>query len=136
MSNYSIERVYLPTETLGSFYADGVVLAKTMELPWNENKHNISCIPEGVYHVKRESTSPGHEYNHFRIYDVPNRNGILIHKITYVKDLRGCVGVGKAFADLNKDGSPDIIQSGKALQELYDTLPNEFELTIKQKPKS
>jgi hypothetical protein len=34
----SIERVYLPTETLGSWYIDGVMVTKTMELPWKENQ--------------------------------------------------------------------------------------------------
>ncbi len=128
-----IRRVYLETETLGSWYVDGIVFAKTMELPWKDNKRSISCIPEGVYEVRKEFTSPGHKYPHFRIYDVPGRTGILVHKITYVKDLRGCIGVGKAFADLNKDGVPDMIQSGKALQELYDSLPHKFDLTIRQK---
>lgn len=131
---YRIERVYLPTETLGSLYSGDVVRAKTMELPWHDNAHNISCIPEGEYLVKKEFTSPGHVYPHFRIYGVPNRNGILMHKITYVKDLRGCVGIGGAFADLNKDGVPDIIESGITLQKLYDTFPEEFMLTIMKKP--
>lgn len=128
-----IVRTYLETETLGSFLVDGVCLAKTLELSWKENAHSISCIPENVYEVRKELTSAKHEYPHFRIMDVPGRSGILIHKITYVKDLEGCVGVGKAFADLNKDGVPDIIQSGIALQELYDTLPNLFQLIIRKK---
>lgn len=128
-----VVRVYLETETVGSWLVDGVCLAKTLELPWKENQRSISCIPEGVYEVRKELTSPKHEYPHFRIYDVPGRSGILVHKITYVKDLRGCIGVGKAFADLNKDGVPDIIQSGIALQELYDSLPNLFQLTIRKK---
>lgn len=130
-----IRRVYLETETLGSWYLNNVVLCKTMELPWNENKRSISCIPEGFYEVRKELTSGKHKYPHFRIYDVPGRSGILVHKITYVKDLRGCIGVGKAFADLNRDGVPDMIQSGIALQELYDTMPNLFQLTIKKKMK-
>lgn len=128
-----VVRVYLETETVGSWFVDGVCLCKTLELPWKDNQRSISCIPEGVYEVRKEATSPKHEYPHFRIYDVPGRSGILIHKITYVKDLRGCIGLGKAFADLNKDGVPDIIQSGIALQELYDSMPNLFQLIIRKK---
>lgn len=130
---YRIERVYLPTETLGSLYQDNVVLSKTMELPWLNNDRNISCIPEGEYEVMKEEFSPKHQYPHFRILDVPGRSGILIHKITYVRDLRGCVGVGQAFADLNKDGVPDIVRSTLALNELYATLPAAFKLLIMKK---
>lgn len=130
---YRIERVYLPTETLGSLYKDDVVLCKTLELPWLNNQNNISCIPEATYICIREAFTEKHPYPHFRILDVPGRRGILIHRITYVKDLRGCVGVGQAFADLNKDGVPDIIRSTIALQELYDSSPDVFDLTIMKK---
>jgi len=126
-------RTYLPTETLGSFMVDGVCMWKSMELPDKKNAHNISCIPEGTYKVVKELSSNGHQYPHFRILNVPDRNGILIHKITYVKDLRGCIGVGKAFSDLNKDGVPDIIQSTIALQELYELMPERFDLIIRKK---
>lgn len=130
---YRIERVYLPTETLGSFYNDNVVLCKTMELPWINNDRNVSCIPEATYVCVREAFTVKHPYPHFRIMDVPGRSGILIHRITYVKDLRGCVGVGQAFVDLNKDGVPDIVRSTIALQELYDSMVDTFNLTIMAK---
>lgn len=130
---YRIERVYLPTETLGSFYNDNVVLCKTMELPWINNDRNVSCIPEATYVCVREAFTVKHPYPHFRIMDVPGRSGILIHKITYVKDLRGCIGVGEAFQDLNKDGVPDIVRSTIALQELYDSMVDTFNLTIMAK---
>lgn len=133
---FRIERVYLPTETLGSFYKDSVVLCKTMELPWKNNDRNVSCIPEATYVCIREAYTEKHPYPHFRIMDVPGRSGILIHKITYVKDLRGCVGVGQAFADLNKDGVLDIVRSTIALQELYDDMPDAFNLTIIEKAKA
>lgn len=128
-----LERVYLPTETLGSLYEGPVRLCKTMELPWKDNAHNISCIPEGSYMVIREAFTEKHPYPHFRVMDVPNRNGILLHRITYVKDLRGCIGIGTAFGDLNKDGIPDIVGSGVALQALYDMCPDVLTLTIVKK---
>jgi hypothetical protein len=131
--NVSIERVYLLTETLGSWYIDGVLATKTMELPWRENQRNISCIPEGTYEVIREATSNHHPYPHFRILGVEDRDGILVHKITYVSGLRGCIGVGE-FKDLNGDNVPDMINSGLNLQKLYDSLPDRFQLEIKKKP--
>jgi hypothetical protein len=131
----TLERVELPTETLGSLYDENhELLCKTMELPWKENIHSISCIPYGEYDVIREATSNGHQYPHFRVLNVPGRTGILFHKITYVKDLKGCVGIGGAFQDLNGDGVPDMVQSTVALQSLYDKMPDKFRLKIIKKP--
>ena len=137
MKRITLERVYLQAETLGSIYdSDGTLLVKTMELPWKDNQHNVSCIPEGVYKkVKKEPYTEKHPYPHFRIYDVPNRNGILIHLVTRVQQLLGCVGVGSAFKDLNNDGVPDMIGSSIALNALYNKMPDEFELEIKEKGK-
>jgi hypothetical protein len=128
-----ILRTYLPTETLGSLIIDGVCQAKTMELPDKDNAHNVSCIPEGTYWCIREESSPNHEYPHFRVLGVPNRGNILWHKITYVKDLRGCIGIVGDFKDLNADGVPDSINSGITLTKLYNKLPDKFQFTIKKK---
>lgn len=128
-----LERVYLPTETLGSLYDNGEMLCKTMELPWRDNQRSISCIPEGIYKVIKQPLKETRPYPYFRLLDVPGRSGILIHKISYVSGLKGCIGVGKEFADLNKDGVPDIIRSGEALQELIDLLPDSFDLEIRKK---
>jgi len=133
-----IIRLKLPTETLGSLFVNGSMICKTMELPWKDNKRGISCFPDGTYRVTKEAPIPENDprgrkarpYWHFRIHDVPGRSGILIHRISYVSGLKGCVGVGKEHKDLNGDGVPDIIRSSEALQELVDLLPIEFELKV------
>jgi hypothetical protein len=130
-----IERVYLPTETLGSFFIDGKMICKTMELPWRQNQRSISCIPEGVYDVIKQPPKADRPYPYFRFTNVPGRSGILIHRITYVSGLKGCIGVGKEFKDLNKDGVPDIIRSGEALSELIALLPDRFTILIQNKIK-
>lgn len=131
-----LERVYLEDvktpETLGSWWYKGKLLCKTMELPWRKNSHNISCIPEGVYLVKKERFTEKHAYPHFRISGTEPREGILVHRITYVKDLRGCIGVGARFEDHNGDGAPDIAASTDALFFLYNTMPDTFELEIRK----
>jgi hypothetical protein len=146
--NITIERVYLPTETLGSMYDDATreLLAKTMELPWRDNKRSpdsneASCVPEGIYLIVKQEPKPGRDYGYFRFKHVPGRginsatgmSSILIHRITYVKDLLGCVGVGSRFHDFNKDGVPDMAESSVKMEWLYQNLPNEFTLTIKSK---
>lgn len=133
MERLVLERVYLAAETLGSLYRNGVMLCKTMELPWKQNQRSISCIPEGTYLVIKQPPKETRPYPYFRLPHVPGRSGILIHKISYVSGLKGCIGVGKAFNDLNNDDVPDIIRSGEALQELIDTLPDSFELEIRKK---
>jgi hypothetical protein len=141
---FIIERVYLPTETLGSLYfPDMALIAKTMELPWKDNKPNISCIPEGDYIIhKMKPGVAGRDYGYFRFEKVDGRSKnlalnmstILMHRITYVKDLKGCVGIGSRFKDFNKDGVPDMEESSKKLQWMYDNLPDTFLLTIRKKP--
>ena len=137
-----IERVYLPTETLGSMYDDENLLVKTMELPWLDNKNNISCIPEGIYPIKKMPPGFGRKYWYFRFKFVKGRtinpilqmSSILIHPATYTRHLKGCIGVGKKFHDFDNDGVPDLAESKLALQFLVNTLPNEFDLHIIKKP--
>ncbi len=150
MERHFIERVKLPTETLGSWYSpERELLAKTMELPWRDNKSSsdsslASCIAEGLYVLIKQPPKESRPYGYFRIKHVEGRtvdkvtglSHILVHRITYVKDLLGCIGVGGKFMDLNKDGVPDIVESGVTLEKLYQTLPDEFELLITEKPKA
>lgn len=131
--NVRIERVYLETETLGSLYVDDVCVAKTLELPWKDNARSISCIPEGIYTVVKEAFTEKHPYNHFRVLNVPGRSGILFHRITRVKDLKGCLGIGGAFDDIDKDGVLDMVKSTVTLQKIYELLPDRFYLEIKKK---
>ncbi len=141
MKRVILQRVYLPTETLGSIYDGNILLAKSMELPWKDNQSNISCIPEGIYIVHKMMAEPRRNYNYFRFEFVKGRNidkitgwsRILMHKITYVKDLLGCIGIGGAFKDLNGDQVPDMIDSTKALEKLWNYLPDVFELEILKK---
>lgn len=132
---YRLERVYLPTETLGSIYSpSGEPIAKSMELPWLDNRRSVSCIPEGEYRVIKQPPKPGRDYSYFRLPNVPGRSGILIHRITFVKDLKGCIGACSRFYDFNKDGVPDAAESGVKLQWMIDNLPDEFQLIITKKP--
>lgn len=140
---YPLERVYLPTETLGSWYIPDKkeVICKTLELPWRDNQHNISCIPEGIYVFKKMPPGFGRDHGHFRALSVPGRSvnkalnmsTILVHRVNFVKDLLGCIGAGSRFADLNKDGIPDVEESKKKLQWMYENLPDIFELAITKK---
>ena len=85
-----LRRSYFPNGTNGVLLNDGVVLCYTIELPWKNNAHTISCIPEGRYPVvKRYSDKFGW---HFEIMHVPDRALILIHPANdALKELEGCI---------------------------------------------
>lgn len=120
-------------QTLGTLcvlndYETILYSCKTLELPWYENERRKSCIPTGTYRVDK--------YNSkrfglcFRLREVPEREGILIHAGNTFKQTSGCILVGEGFKDIDSDKLTDITNSKKTLNELLDLLPLSFELTI------
>ncbi len=116
-------------QTLGTLFFNGVEVAKTLELAWNDNERKISCIPVGEYTVVRRSSNK--HGNHFHLTDVPDRDLILIHKANYYKELLGCVGVGAKHLDINSDGYKDLTNSRITLIKLLKILPQQFILVVK-----
>lgn len=99
---------------------------KTLELPWNENRKQKSCIPRGTYRVTRRTSK---KYGlHFEVHKVEDRSSILIHVGNWVRQTKGCILVGERFNDLDKE--PMITNSRKTLNKLLEILPLEFNLTI------
>ena len=80
-------RTYNPEGTNGELK---LMVCNTIELPWLQNKRNISCIPEGRYELKmRETKKRG---QHLLVVNVKGRDGILIHPANDAKkDLQGCI---------------------------------------------
>lgn len=131
-----LERVRLKTSTPGSVYlghSRGLLLCKTIELPWLDNQNNISCYPEGDYVMVKEATSPLHPYPHFRVLNVPNRRGILWHVANYVSELKGCTAVGSAHKDMDADTIPDVVDSTLTLNRLYAAFDEEVYLKVRLK---
>lgn len=136
-----ISRTYKPSQTEGVFQLkdnEGKVLfaCYSLELPYLNNQRKISCIPEGVYQVKK-ITSPSQGLC-FSIQNVPQRDHILIHKGNYAgsdnpntgkPDILGCVLLGTSLADITKDGVAEVINSKATMNKLL-ALTDEFELTI------
>ena len=106
-----LKRSYFEKGTNGALFINGVLICFMIELPWKDNKKEISCIPEGSYNViPRVSKRFG---NHLHVQDVYNRSLILIHPANNAeKELRGCLapvsqlnGIGQGWssrAALNK----------------------------------
>lgn len=106
-----------------------IITFATLELAWKNNQRKVSCIPIGTYTcVARVSPKYG---RHFHVTNVPNRDLILIHHGNFHTDILGCILIGKAHKDINKDGYKDVVQSKIAMNELNRIMPEEFELIIR-----
>ena len=130
--NVFISRSYNENEVLGGLYVvnghEYIWSCKSIELPWLENQHNISCIPAGTYPVvKFNSPTKG---NVFLLKDVPGRDAIEIHIGNYRGDTEGCILPGSRFIDLNGDGVPDVVDSTKTMNKLLSLLPDSFKIVI------
>lgn len=106
-----------------------VFSCKTLELPWKNNTKQESCIPTGKYNViPRESAK---YKKHYHVQDVTGRSWILIHPGNYYHQLLGCILVGNAHVDIDKDGYKDVTSARVTLDKLLELAPNGFELVIK-----
>jgi hypothetical protein len=93
------------------------------ELPWRDNKPNVSCIPPGIYECSW-GYSPRFQRFAYRVEDVPGRSGILFHSANYMGDtslgfkseLHGCIALGTMFGAFH--GQKVILQSRDAVRRL------------------
>jgi hypothetical protein len=115
-------------QTLGHLHLGNGKVYQTLELTWNNNQRQKSCIPKGIYTARKRTSAKYGE--HFHILNVPNRDMILIHHANFHTQLLGCVAPGKGLADINKDGRLDVTSSRQAMKEMLAYLPNTFEIEI------
>ena len=91
------------------------IVCYSLELPWRDNKKNISCIPKGTYKCTLyNSPKFGKVY---KVLNVPNRTNILIHIGNYNSQTQGCIMLGDELKDINKDGQKDVINSKLTLSK-------------------
>jgi hypothetical protein len=131
-----ISRSYGAKETTGCWYIfDGdrsIFNCKTIELPWKNNQHMVSCIPAGIYDVEKYIRPNGDKC--FWVKNVPGRDSILVHKGNFASgvkvDTEGCILPGMRFVDLNHDGNIDVAESTTAMNMLLNLLPDKFKIYI------
>lgn len=92
-----------------------------LELPWKYNQRRMSCIPEGIYPIRRYD-SPTHG-DVFLLESVPNRDYIEIHSGNFHYDILGCILPGHEIVDIDGDGWNDVTESRWALNELLKKTP-------------
>lgn len=121
---------------IGAVRLDGGQTYYTVERPWLDNAPYVSCIPEGVYTLKRHDSpkfktmQDRHDGEHtWEITGVPNRSVILFHTANYATELHGCVGLGHgSMANL-----AGIAESRTAVAEFYSATRGITEGTIEVK---
>lgn len=90
----------------------------TLELKWLDNKRRVSCIEAKKYRVERgNSAKNGLVY---WVRGVLGRIGIQIHSGNFYTQIEGCILVGYGLKDINKDGQLDVLNSRKAMMDLYN----------------
>ena len=83
-------RTYYSDGTNGEILHDGEHLCFAIELPWKNNQHEISCVPEGKYELKKRYSD--HFGWHIQVCNVPERDLILIHPANdAMNELKGCI---------------------------------------------
>lgn len=111
--------------TLGTLRTDDdEYVCETLELPWRENQHGISCIPEGTYECFRFD-SPHIGYQLFQLRNVPNRSGVDIHIGNTVKDTEGCILLG------TERSGDAILHSKLAFQEFMERMAGTDGFTLR-----
>lgn len=117
---------------------NGDHLCYTVELPWNDNEPDKSCIPLDTY-TFNQYESPKHGQV-WIVQNVAGRSNIEIHTANFWFQLLGCIGVGDSIGQLEYDSTeypeytgkifPAVLNSQKTLDMLRSTLPATFNLTF------
>jgi hypothetical protein len=126
--------------TVGTLCAGNRVICLIGELPWRDNRSNISSIPAGRYRVNYLQRSASGRYRDvYHVRDVPNRAGILIHVGNYTgdrdrglrTDSHGCLLPGLRLGHLRQQRA--VLASRGGLDALHAvTGRQDFTLTIEE----
>lgn len=127
--------------TFGRFVMDDGTEFHSLELPWRDNRHGLSCIPPGTYTCKWVK-SPKHG-ECYLVTGVPGRSAIEIHAANYAgdvekgyrSDLLGCIALGTTVGPLEIPGPLHeqlcVLNSRVAIGEFEAKLAKaDFQLTI------
>lgn len=135
MNPVTLQRHHSDDQGTAGVLTVGKLRLHTLELPWADNKPQVSCIPVGRYHCAvRQSPRFGAVYH---VQNVPGRSYILIHSGNYAgakpykSHVLGCILLGKRAGIM--DGQRAVLLSRPAVREFMDLMQGKpFELEIVQ----
>lgn len=125
-------RTYHENGTHGTYVFPGGEEIQCLEPPDKNNEPFVSCIPEGLYSLKkRESpivkrTTKGKYSWGWEITGVKNREFIMVHVGNYVRDTNGCQLTGSARDFLN--GAP-VVWSSMDAYDAFVELMEKYQIT-------
>lgn len=126
-------RTYHPDGTNGEIRYNNARLCHSIELPWLNNRPQLSCIPEGRYELVIRFS---HRFQwHLQLKNVKGRDLILIHPANNArKELRGCIAP-VSFLDGPGMGSKSRIAHSNIVTLVFPALDKQEQvfLTIKSK---
>jgi hypothetical protein len=93
-----------------------IFMCKSLELSTEPNAVGDTCIPTGVYNVVW-TLSP--KFKKFT-YELQSMPSYRIHSGNYYTNTEGCILLGNAFADINKDGILDVVNSMVTIKQFED----------------
>lgn len=119
----TLTRMYHPKGTNGLLQHGGIIICRTIELPWKSNLPRISCIPEGRYQLQKRFTH--NRGYHLLVENVPCRTFILIHPANdALEELKGCIAPVTKITGEGK-GSESREAFEKVLQLVYAVIDQE-----------
>lgn len=119
-------RGYFDNGTFGILKSNGFQCV-TVEEVWRNNQRSISCIPIGVYPIRR-GKYPRHG-ECFEVLNVPNRTSILIHPANTIDDIEGCIGPGERFGMVKDKWA--VLQSTSAYQRFMNFMTGVVEAKLR-----
>lgn len=136
MSAIILERAYTDTATIGKMYMPSGTVFDTIELPWDDNKPSVSCIPEGVYKLNKRisgvvnRSSKGKYTAGYEVANVAGRTYIMIHIGNTTSDFEGCIGIGLGLGVVNNEWA--ILRSASSFDKFMDEMntSEDWQLTI------
>jgi hypothetical protein len=124
MKVLTLSRSYLSDRVVGILHHKEGLHLNTLERPWVNNHPNISCIPEGIYHVKRDKEG---KHKYYSVRNVEGRTAIELHTGNKVAHSAGCILVGMSF-----DERYNLNSSTRAMDKLLSAIgDNGFILHIR-----
>lgn len=108
----------------------------TLELPWRDNRPNISCVLAGSYHL---AWRVSRKWKAFHIQNVPDRSFILLHsgnfagavKKGFKTNVLGCVLLGRRFGWLQ--GQRAVLVSKATVRKFNNLMAGKnARITIKE----
>lgn len=104
-------------DNFGDWISDSGWRCRTGELPWHDNRADISCIPPGKY-TGKWLWSEKHQANLYHLIDVPGRSNCEIHSANVpTLQLLGCICPGEEVS---------VFTKGSVISHLLPPLEHDF----------